>query len=171
MTEQFSMFPELEDFISVLLETKDDAAAVLVGSAIVDRSMIDLLDSRMPHRTKRIDPLKFDGLPLSLGVTAKWAYALGLIDKGIYDGCTQLQKIRNNAAHLKSGPKLELATLPEKGFIDSGIKSIGATQESVDAYVKIYGELNLNKYRILFDYLAMALLGNIDKQRMVLSKT
>ena len=171
MTQQFAKFPEIEDYVLVLVGTRDDAAAVLVGSAIVDRAMIDLLDSNMPHRTKRIDPLMFDGLPLSLGVTAKWAYALGLIDRGIYYACGQVQKIRNNAAHLKSGPKLVLATSPEKECIEKGIQSLGSIQDNVDLYIEMYEDLDLEGHRVLFDYLVTSLASNIENQRIALSKT
>ena len=171
MTTRYSTFPELQDYILVMVGMKDDSAAVLVGAAIVERFLIDLLDSQMPNRSRKTDPLKVDDLPLSLGVSAKWAFALGYIDKGIHEACLSLSKIRNNAAHLKSGPRMNLATQPEKDLIASGITSMKASQKNVDDFIEMYEELDLSKARVRFDYLTVVLATQIDNSRVELSKT
>ena len=100
---------ENKEWLEALLRAADDLSVVILGAAHSERFMATYLRAMMPEWREADDPLRVGQIPLSLGVMAKWAFALGFISERVYKVCSVVSDLRNDAAHLKRGANFDLS--------------------------------------------------------------
>ena len=96
---------------------------------------------------------------------AKWAYALGVIDRTVYDTCRALGKLRNEAAHLISGPTFSLETTPNKDVVNNMFEKMERTPGSFNNFKRVYEfdtDRKISEFRMKFDFVALYLSVHIE---------
>ena len=129
---------------------------MIVGAVLVDNMLAGVLFARMPNKSNSVDPLSFEGVPLGITPMAKWAYALGGIDRRMYDACRILGKLRNDAAHLTGGPVFKLNDAPYSDSVDrlwdKATPSAWQLDENYRELYDGYPEIERSDTRVRFDY-------------------
>ena len=165
MTETPSLDERSQALLRVLVRATDDSAAVIIGAVLVESMLSDALHAKMPNRSKNIDPLSLEGIPLGIAPMAKWAYALGVIDRTVYDTCRALGKLRNEAAHLISGPTFSLETTPNKDVVNNMFEKMERTPGSFNNFKRVYEfdtDRKISEFRMKFDFVALYLSVHIE---------
>lgn len=93
---------DLKDFSSFLKEfqSETDRGAALVGAALIDQKLSDILEAFMVNNKIADELLNGANAPLgALSARTKAAYAFGLIDDHELGECDLIRKIRNEFAH------------------------------------------------------------------------
>jgi len=151
-----------------LLNTVDDAAAAVVGAALIESLLVQVIDGWLPNRSRSMDPLSLEGVPLGITPLAKWAYGLGLISRSAYDICRAIGNIRNSAAHLIDSPDFEFCTTKNKNAIDSMITKLSgyiSHDEFYPTIKKIYKDrttISFSEQRIDFDYVILCFATELE---------
>ncbi|MDY6988935.1 MAG: MltR family transcriptional regulator [Thermodesulfobacteriota bacterium] len=79
---------------------KSDRASAIVGAALLDEELENLLRSFFVDKPKVVDKLIRDGGPMgSFGMRIRFSYALGLLPETIFHDLKLVQKVRNFFAH------------------------------------------------------------------------
>ena len=92
------------DFAQTLYQ-ESDRGAILVGLAGIDERLVAVLHARFlqdEHVIKKaVQPLMNGGLaPLgTVSARSRLAYALGLVDRQVFDAIDRIRKLRNKLAH------------------------------------------------------------------------
>lgn len=125
------------------LKAESNRGAVIVGAALIDESLEQLLKARLaPHKGKEDELFDIPYAPLStLSAKIDFAYRVGIIRASVKSTCHLLRKVRNDFAHSSgnldfNSPKVqgrirELFKL-NKDLIDALSESINDKLANID---------------------------------------
>ena len=165
MTGSSDATEDIRKYVGGFSDARDQVSVVVHGSMIIEKMLADLLYTQMPNISKGNDPLYIGEERLSIAVMCKWSYALGLVNKSIYNACKSLTKLRNSAAHLKSGPVFDFTTPDESDWIEKILKNLQADEDEYAEFAKHYIANNVPTSRMRFDFAVTQLGYQINARR------
>ncbi|MBT3996252.1 MAG: hypothetical protein HOF01_10690 [Chloroflexi bacterium] len=171
MTSSSNTPDDIGKYVVGFSGARDQVSVVVHGSMIIEKMLADLLYTQMPNYSKKSDPLYIGEERLSIAVMCKWAYALGLVDKQIYNACKWLSKLRNSAAHLKSGPVFDYTTADESNWIENILNSLQADENKFAEFEGHYGLNNVPVSRQRFDFALTELGYRINSHKLSIEET
>ena len=81
---------------------------------------------------------------------------------------TTVSKIRNSAAHLKTGPVFDLSSAPEVDWVRAAFGHLKLVEKDFDDWADLYKRLDLNEPRMRFDFTVVQLGARIYAKRTLL---